>query len=142
LSNKHKTFAKEEKDGEVGRLKRHIHHLEKENHKLKSELRTYEAAFKKNIVFLKQRTEDLSLEELIKGAEQEFSLQEIKQEKAQKFEDLQKKWKCFTCNEGVMKLIIIPRGAGTSNYFRKCNNPKCKNRTEAKEYNENVEGVK
>lgn len=138
---KHKTYEKEEKDGETARLKRHIRHLEKENARIKSELRTYERVFNKNITFLKERTKGLSLEELIKGAQEELNLQEIKEERSQKFEDMQKKWKCFKCDEGVMKLIIIPHGGG-SNYFRLCSNPKCKNRTEVKEYTENVEGIK
>lgn len=126
------------KDGGVGRLKRHIHHLEKENKKLKSELRTYERVFNKNITFLKERTRGLSLEDLIAGANAELSLQEIKEEKVHKFEDIQKKWECYQCNEGVLKLIIIPRGDGNS-YFRQCSNPKCKHRTDLKEYTEDVD---
>lgn len=138
---RHRVYEKEEKDGETAKLKRHIRHLEKENARIKSELRTYERVFHKNITFLKERTKGLSLEELIKGAQEELNLQEIKEEKSQKFEDMQKKWKCFKCDEGVMKLIIIPHGGG-SNYFRLCSNPKCKNRTEVKEYTEEVEGIK
>lgn len=142
MSKKHKTFNKEEKDGETAKLKRHIRHLEKENTRLKSELRTYEKVFARNITFLKQRTEDLTVEELITGAEKEFTLRQIREEKAQTYEQLQEKWRCHSCSVGVMKLIIIPRGSGTSNYFRKCNNTDCKNRTQVKEYNETVEGLK
>lgn len=137
-----KDFPSEEKSGEVAKLKRHIRHQDKEIARLKSELRTYERVFAKNITFLKQRTEDLTVEELIAGAEKELTLRQIKDESVQNFEDMQRKWKCFECSEGVMKLIIIPKGYGTSNYFRKCSNPKCKNRTDVKEYNETVEGIK
>lgn len=131
----------EEKDGEVGKLKRHIHHLEKENKKLKSELRTYERVFSKNITFLKEKTRGLSLEDLIAGANAELNAQQITEEKVQKFEDLQRKWQCYKCSEGVMKLIVIPHGGG-SKYFRLCSNPKCKNRTDVKEYTDEVEGIK
>ena len=135
-SNKH--CEKEEKDGNTAKLKRHIHHLEKENKKLKSELRTYERVFAKNITFLKEKTRGLSLEDLISGANAELNAQQITEQKVQNFEDMQKKWKCFQCEEGLLKMIIIPRGDGNS-YFRQCNNLKCKHRTELKEYTEEVD---
>lgn len=134
-----KDYPREEKDGEIGKLKRHIRHLEKENSRLKSELRTYERVFNKNIKFLKERTENLSLDDLLKGAQQELSLQQIKEDKVQKFEDLERKWRCFKCSHGIMKLIIIPKGTG-SNYFRRCTI--CENRTEIKEYSPEVEGIR
>jgi ribosomal protein S20 len=139
---KNKDYHKEEKDGEVAKLKRHIRHLEKENTRIKSELRTYEKAFFKNITFLKEKTKNLSLEDLLKGAEEELNLQQIKEEKVQDFAQMQKKWACYTCEVGVMKLIIVPSIGGGSRYFRKCSNPKCKHRTDVKEYTEEVEGVK
>jgi len=139
---KNKDYHREDKDGEVAKLKRHIRHLEKENTRIKSELRTYEKAFFKNITFLKEKTKNLSLEDLLRGAEEELNLQQIKEEKVQNFEDLQRKWKCFQCDQGVLKLIIVPSIGGGSRYFRKCSNPKCNHRTEVKEYTEEVEGVK
>ena len=39
---------------------------------------------------------------------------------------------------GILKMIIIPRG-DTNSYFRQCNNPKCKHRTDVKEYTEEVD---
>lgn len=136
---KHKEYNTEPKDGEIARLKRHIHKIEKENAKLKSELRTYEKAFHKNITFLRQRTDDMSLEELIKGAQEELNLQQIKEDKKVRFEDLRAKWQCHKCHEGVLKLIVIP-GMEKGRYFRKCNN--CDHRTDVQEYHEGVEGVR
>lgn len=137
-----KDYRKEEKSAEIGKLKKHIRHQDKEIARLKSELRTYEKAFNKNITFLKERTRTLSLDDLLKGAQEELNLQQIKEETAHKFEDLQKKWKCFECDGGIMKLIIVPSIGGGSRYFRRCSNPKCKNRTDVKEYTEEVEGLK
>lgn len=134
-------FNDEPKSGEVKKLKAQIRKQEHEIARLKSELRTYDKAFQKNIVFLKEKTVDLTVEELIKGAEEELTLRQIKDEKINNFADLKKKWACFECNEGVMKLIIIPNGTG-SNYFRLCSNPKCKHRTDVKTYTEEVEGVR
>jgi len=139
MSKGNQNFDKEEKSGEVARLKKRIHHLEKENTKLKSELRTYSRAFEKNITFLREKTNDVSLEDLIKGANAELALKDIKKEVIHKFEDLKKKWQCHICEEGIMKLIIIPNGLGGSRYFRNCSNPKCSNRTNVKEYTEEVD---
>lgn len=129
---------KEPKDGEVAKLKKHIRHLEKENSLLKSQLRTYDRVFSKNVTFLKEKTRGLSLEDLIIGANNELNLEAIKSEKVNTYEDLQKKWKCYECEVGLMKLIIIPR-ADSNAYFRKCSNPKCGHRTEAKEHTEEVD---
>jgi ribosomal protein S20 len=138
-----RNYDNEEKDGQTAKLKKRIHHLEKENTKLKSELRTYSRAFEKNITFLREKTNDISLEELIKGANAELALKDIKKEIVHKFEDLKKKWQCHICEEGVIKLIIIPNGLGGSRYFRKCSSPKCQNRTEVKTYSEDVDpGIK
>lgn len=137
----HKSFNKEdkEKDGETKKLKAHIRKLEKEITKLKSELRTYDRAFQKNVVFLKEKTKDLSVEELIKGAEEELTLKQIKNDKVDRFSELQRKWACYDCNEGILRLIIVP-GRETNRYFRKCS--MCEKRTEVKEYTEEVEGIK
>lgn len=134
---KHKEYNREEKDGETGRLKKHIRHLENEITKLKSQLRSYEKALSKNIMFLKERTVDLSLEDLIIGANAELNLQQIKKASFDNFDTMKKKWCCYKCEVGIMKFITIPRGE-TTHYLRKCSNPKCDNRTELKEL---VDGV-
>lgn len=136
---KSKDYQKEEKDAETRRNKAHVRKLENEISKLKSQLRTYERAFNKNVLFLKEKTSDLTVEELIKGAEQEMSLKQIKDDKKDRFSEMQRKWACFDCNEGILRLIIIP-GAENNRYFRKCS--MCDKRTEVKEYSETVEGIK
>lgn len=129
---------KEPKDGEITKLKKHIRHLEKENSMLKSQLRTYDKALAKNVTFLKERTNDLTLEDLIKGANAELNLQQIKKTSFDNFDAMKKKWCCHLCSVGIMKFISFPKGE-TDYYFRKCSNPRCSNRTELKELTEDVD---
>lgn len=136
---KHRIYGSEEKDATTKKYKDHIRKLENEITKLKSQLRTYDRAFTKNVMFLKEKTNDLTVEDLIAGAEKELTLKVIKDEKKDKFAEMERKWKCFQCNEGIMKLIIVP-GIETNRYFRKCS--MCVHRTEVKEYTEDVEGLK
>lgn len=136
---KDKDYKKEPRDGEIKKLKAHIRHQDKEIARLKSELRTTEKAFQRNIVFLKEKTNELSMEELISGAEQELSLKQIKNDKTDRFSELERKWKCFDCHEGILRLVIIP-GGENNRYFRKCS--MCTKRTEVKTYTEEVEGIK
>ena len=68
----------EAKDGTVQKLKKRIKRLETENSKLKSELRSYDRAFKKTTKFLKGQTNDVSLNDLVKGAKEDKSLEEVK----------------------------------------------------------------
>lgn len=136
--SKHNDYSHEPKDGEKAKLKRHIHHLEKEIKRLKSELRTYEKALATNVVFLKEKTKNLTLEELIQGAQEELNLQQIKEVKIDKFEEMKQKWACFECNVGIMKFISFPKGPEIY-YFRKCSNPRCNHRTEGKLLTEEVD---
>lgn len=46
-------------------------------------------------------------------------------------------WRCFTCKEDYLRLIIIQRPDGAF-YFRKC--PNCENRTRLKPLEAHVEG--
>lgn len=133
----------ESKDGEINRLKKAIKRLQREKQQLISEVRTIEAAFDKNVKFLRGMTKDHTIEELIKAAKKEMTLKEIKDEKEQTFESLEQKWKCFKegCT-GVMKLLIFRQADGKAHYFRKCSNPKCLNRTKVQPYTEDVEGIK
>lgn len=131
-SNGKVCYDKEEKSGEVKRLKGQIRSLEHENKRLKGELRTYEKAMAKSVTFLKEKSKELTLEELIDGANEDMTLQQITDNKNEKFEDLQRKWKCHVCSQGIMKFISIPKGDKTY-YFRKCSISICKNRTETKE---------
>lgn len=138
---KHRTYAEKERDGEIKRLKDSNRRLKSENDRLKSELKTYRVAFEKNIQFLKGKTKDLTVEELIEGAKKEQSLKEIETQKELTFKELEKKWKCFKCSTGVMRIISYMRPDGAW-YIRKCSNSQCTNRTKAQPWNDKVEGVK
>lgn len=67
----------EEKDGQLDKLKNRVRKLEKENARLKSELNAYEQAFKNTKNFLRDHTDEFSLESLIEGAKGNKSLKEL-----------------------------------------------------------------
>ena len=138
MGKKSKDYPNEEKSSEVKKLKAHIRHQDKEIARLKSELKTYNRAFEKNITFLKEKTESLTVEELIEGVEEEMTLKEIKDDKKDRFSELQRKWKCWKCDDGILRMIIVP-GIETNRYFRKCS--RCSNRTIVKEHTNEIEGV-
>ena len=129
-SNKKTVAVKENRNAEVGKLKRHINKLDKEIDRLKAELRTYKTEFSE-IKFIKE------------SPKKETNLDKVskKEQNTNKFKDLQDKWECFKCHEGVMKLIVITR-PDKSVYFRCCSNKTCGNRTPLKDYHEKVEGIK
>lgn len=131
---------KEEKDGEVSKLRAANRRLKSDNEKLKQQIATYEAAFNKNIEFLKGKVKDITLPELLQGAKKGQNLKQIEDTKAETFKEHEQKWKCFVCteNHGVMKITIITRQDGRW-YFRKCTNQKCSHRTELKQFTEEVE---
>lgn len=136
---KHRAKFKETKDGEVGKLKDTIRRLKSDITKLKSEIATYEAAFQKNITFLKGKTKDLTVEQLIAGAKKNQNLKQIEDAKTETYQEFKQKWKCHTCNVGVMKITVLTRQDGKF-YFRACTNTKdCKNRTELKPFTDDVE---
>lgn len=138
LSLGNKDFKKEPKDGEVKKLKAHIRHQDKEIARLKSELRSLEAAFSKNITFLKSKTNQLDLHTLIEAANEEINLAQIEDKEENKIDNHRKRWICYSCETNVLKIVIIPKGEDRY-YFRKCSNPKCSKRTEAKLLTENVD---
>jgi hypothetical protein len=140
--SKHRTYPEKVKDGEVEKLRNANKRLKSENEKLKGELRTYEAAFQKNIQFLKGKTKDLSLQELLDGAKKEQDLKGIEVEKEMTFKEMTEKWRCKKCKVGVLKLIVYTRPDGPW-YIRSCGNkPNCNHRTEGQPFHDGVEGVK
>lgn len=54
-------------------------------------------------------------------------------------QNLEEKWKCHECGEGVLRLVILFK-VGEEFYFRKCDC--CGKRTKLKKYTEDVKGVK
>ena len=142
MGKKHQTYPDKERDGEIKRLREALKRKDREIEKFKSELRTLEKAFESNIKFLKGKTAKLDLKELMDGATKEQSLKEIESAKESTFQELEKKWKCHKCSVGIMKLIVFGRPDGKF-YIRSCNNkPSCNNRTDAKRWNDEVQGIK
>lgn len=142
MGKKHRTYPDKERDSEVKRLRDALKRKDREVEKLKSELRTLEKAFEANIKFLKGKTAKLDLQELLSGAKKDMSIKEIEETKVVNFKELEEKWRCHKCQEGVMKLIVFSRPDG-KHYIRACSNrDKCQNRTDAKPWKEDVEGIK
>lgn len=130
-----KDYPKEERSGNEKRLKGQIKRLEHEVKRLKSELRTLEVALGKNVMFLKTKTKQYSVEELIQGAQEEMNLEQIGEAKEHTFSAIAERWKCYVCNEGLLKLIIVPG----NRYFRKCTTKDCPQRTEVKTLTEDTD---
>jgi len=74
------------KDSELNKLKKRIYKLEKENHRLKSDLNAYEQAFRKTSRFLRDSLDEISLEDLIEAAKSDKSLKEVKEIEEEKVE--------------------------------------------------------
>lgn len=76
------TIVKEAKDGQVQKLKNRIKNLEKKNRILVQKLNTAEKALEESATYLKDHTEDISVEELIKSAKEQKTLKEIEELRA------------------------------------------------------------
>lgn len=67
---------------------------------------------------------------------------EAKAEEDEKsLERLKKKWTCYECGKGYLRLVIFPKWDGDY-YYRKCSNVYCGHRTKAQRYSDKVEGIK
>lgn len=124
---------KEEKDGEVKKLRNANRRLASDNRKLIAENESMRQALHENFDFLKGVTDEFTMEELIQAAKDKKKLKEVKEQK----EECSKKWKCKLC-DGLMCFLHLPRMDGEW-YMRKCNNPKCTNKTRAKRLEENTD---
>ena len=103
--------------------------LKQENKQLKMQVQRLRKEIDKN----RNNYEDIK-DLLDQQAEEEIHIAT----KSKKKEDLLKRWQCHKCNQGVMKLIVLPRLDGPR-YFRKCS--ACANKTTLKKYTEDVEGI-
>lgn len=52
--------------------------------------------------------------------------------------DVEQKWECYECGEGILRIIVFNRANDTV-YLRKCDN--CGKRTKMKKFNEEVKGA-
>lgn len=82
---------------------------------------------------------DLDRYEHVRDALEEHYSQEEERENAGAVLDrLKNQWRCHSCNDGVLEIILYDR-AGNTWYFRKCN--KCEKRTPSKQYDSSVSGI-
>lgn len=97
-----------------------------ENKKLKQEIKRLRNQVKR----LSTTTE--RHKDLVDLVQQQYT--EEKTKKAR--EEVKAKWACHKCQEGTLKMIVVPRRDG-SWYFRKCDH--CDNRTRLQKYTDQVE---
>jgi predicted nuclease with TOPRIM domain len=103
MIRKQSPLHKEEKDGEVKRLKNALRRMERENNQLKAELKTLEVYFKKTQTFVKGYTEDNTVQELISAAKDGKTLKKMKDEQlAEKT--------CPQCGGDDFKVNTLPFG--------------------------------
>jgi predicted nuclease with TOPRIM domain len=81
LGKHHKTFPREAgESGEVRKLKDKIRRLESDKRRLISELQTLKAAFEKTKLFIDNKLDGVSVEDVIKSVKANKKLAEIKKE--------------------------------------------------------------
>ena len=113
---------KDYKDGELNKLRRRIKRLEEENHRLKSELKTFNKAFAKTSKYLKDNTDGFSVEKVIEASKKEKTLQETREED-----------KCPECGE---ELSYSSLPFGRLILCKACNYRKTENSSNCKENDE------
>lgn len=102
--------------------------LKHENQKLKRE----NARLRKELSKI-----DISHFEHLRDLVDQQTAEELQKVPKSKRQEQKEKWKCFECEEGTLKIIIINRQDGP-HYFRKCNN--CTHKTKMQKFNNEVEG--
>lgn len=80
--------------------------------------------------------------------EQYHNIQEAKEAQSKERNELKKtktvideaaQWRCFSCDEEYLRLVIYKK-VHEPYYFRRC--PNCGNRTKGKKFDDNVKGIK
>lgn len=104
--------------------------LKKENRELKRQLK----ALRKSL----DRIDYQHLNDLIE-AQEAAHIVETPVEYKSKTERNEERWKCFSCTDGVLRLVIFQKPGGAL-YFRRCDC--CGKRTKAQKYHDGIEGVK
>jgi hypothetical protein len=119
-----KSPKREEKDGEVQKLKRRIKRLEKDKSALVSKLNTLESVLNSNMDFLKGSTGDHSLEELLEAAKHKKPLKEI-EEKVDVMCPRCEKYEVTVSKMNIGDLILCKNKAcGGSTFLKRNNNDK------------------
>lgn len=104
--------------------------LKRENDRLKKSISSLRKQLSRVDLDRYENLKDL----LYKQADEELNERIVEAKKK-----LKKKWECFICRIGFMKIHTVSRRDGLR-YYRKCTN--CDNRTKMKQYNDKVEGLK
>lgn len=117
-----------------------LNRRDKKIKQLLSDIRTLQKALDESVVYIDDRLADIPVEDIVKyfNKKRRGGLDEVRETVEKSKEDLKKKWQCFSCGEGYLRLIIINRPDGR-HYFRSCNC--CDKRTKIKRYTEDVEGA-
>jgi predicted nuclease with TOPRIM domain len=92
-----KSPIREAKDGEVQKLKRRIKRLEKENERLKSELRTLESFRSLTSDYIGDKLDGVPVEKVIRGVEKKHKLSKIKPDTIKEV--------CQKCLRGELKKV-------------------------------------
>jgi predicted nuclease with TOPRIM domain len=116
---------KQAKDGTVQKLRTRIKRLEKENHRLKSELNAYDQAWKKTLKYISDETKQIKLEDLIDAAKSDKNLKQTKREVREV---------CGKCLSDNVSKTPIP-GGRHSVYCNDCEHRVVKTNGEDKEQN-------
>ncbi len=94
----------------------------------------------------KLKKENSRLRKLIqRGQADQELLHELVQQKTEEDELAQaekiaeNKWRCYDCNNGVLKIHLLKRLDGVF-YYRCCSNPECGKRTKLQRHSKSVEG--
>ena len=99
---------KEEKDGNISKLKARIRRLEKDKRELVSKVNTLEQVLKRNFEVLKGTVEDLSVEELIEAAKNDQTIKEAKKDAKKPVKS--KPEMCPKCEQQTLKIMEIRNG--------------------------------
>ena len=118
---KRRKYNKKEQD-DLQRIKR-------ENDKLKKQV----SSLRKQLVKI-----DINRYENLQDLIHKFDKQEVEESLEKNKQDEEKRWKCFECEEGTLRLKVIERPNGIV-YLRKCDN--CVNKTKLKKWNKEVNGI-
>jgi seryl-tRNA synthetase len=98
---KHKRYPKEERDGEIAKLKKQIKKLTKEKEILKSDIKTLERAFGTTIKHVDATLDGIPVEKVIRSAKKKSKLSEVVLENTEK---------CEKCGTAGMTIANIPHG--------------------------------
>lgn len=99
---------KEEKDGNISKLKARVRRLEKDKKELISKVNTLEQVLKRNFEVLKGSVEDLSVEELIEAAKNDKTIKEAKKDAKKPVENNPEM--CPKCEQQTLKIMEIRNG--------------------------------